>query len=93
MYTTIKNEVQQDENLSGILKARTKKACPFPREYGDVNWYTSPLDREGIPIRFNWSFTHLRKYVTECLQVMGGHTNRNYNFQMIKIPARYWRDR
>ena len=77
MYTTIKNEVQQHENLSGILKARTKKACPLPREYGPVSWYTSPLDKEGIPIRFNWSFTHLRNYVTECLQVMGGHTNRN----------------
>ena len=91
MYTTIKNEFQQDENLSGILKARTKKACPRPRENGLVNWYTSPLDKEGIPIRFNWRFTHLRKYVTECLQVMGGHTNRNYNFQMINIPAKYWR--
>ena len=22
---------------------------------------------------------------------MGGHTSRNYNFQRIKIPARYWR--
>ena len=29
MYTTIKNETQQDENLAGILKARTKKACLY----------------------------------------------------------------
>ena len=91
MYTTIKNETQQDENLSGILKARTKKACTLPREYGPVNWYTSPLDDKDIPIRFNWSFAHLRKYVTECVQAMGGHTNREYHFQLIKIPARYWR--
>ena len=91
MYTTIKNETQQDENLAGILKARTKKACPLPREYGPVNWYNSPLDHHGIPQRFNWSFAHLRKYVTECVQAMGGHTNQGYNFQMIKLPARYWR--
>ena len=91
MYTTIQNEVQQDENLAGILKARTKKACPLPREYGPVNWYTSPLDNQGIPLRFNWSFAHLRKYVTDCVQAMGGHTNRDYNLQLIKIPARYWR--
>ena len=91
MYATMKNEVQQDENLAEILKARTKKACPLPREYGPVNWYTSPLDNQGIPLRFNWSFAHLRKYVTECVQAMGGHTNRDYNFQLIKIPVRYWR--
>ena len=77
MYTTIKNEVQQDENLAGILKTRTKEACPLPREYGPVNWYTSPLDNQGIPLRFNWSFAHLRMYVTECVQDMGGHTNRD----------------
>ena len=91
MYTTFKNEVQQDENLAGILKARTKKACPLPREYGPVNWYTSPLDNQGIPLRFNWSFAHLREYVTECVQAMGGHTNRDYYFQLIEIPVRYWR--
>ena len=56
-----------------------------------MNWYTSPLDNQGNPLRFNWSFAHLRKYVTECVQAMGGHTNRDYNFQLIKIPVKYWR--
>ena len=31
MYTTIKSEVQQDENLMGISKARKKKTCPLSR--------------------------------------------------------------
>ena len=91
MYTTIKSEIQQVENLMGVLKARTKKACPLPREYGPVNWYIAPLERKGLRVRFDWSLTQLRVYVTECLQAMGGHTNRNYTFQSIKIPARYWR--
>ena len=64
MYTTIKSEIQQEENLMGILKARTKKACPLPREYGPVNWYNAPLDNQGIPVRFDWSLTSQRKYVT-----------------------------
>ena len=49
MYTTIKNEVQQDENLARKLKVRTKKACPLPREYVPVNWYTSPLTTKAFP--------------------------------------------
>ena len=77
MYTTIKSEIQQDENLMGVLKTRTKKACPLPREYGPVNCYNAPLDRKRLPVRYDWSLTQLRKYVTECLQAMGGHTNRN----------------
>ena len=91
MYTTIKSEIQQDENLMGAIKARTKKACPLPREYGPLNWYNAPLDRKGLPVRFDWSLTQVPKYVTECLLAKGGHTNRNYHFQSIKIPARYWR--
>ena len=54
MYTTIKNEVQQDENLSGILKARTKKACPLPQDYGPVNWYTSPLDKDSYSLQLEF---------------------------------------
>ena len=91
IYTTIKSEIQQDENLMGVLKTRTKKAYPLPRVCGPVNWYNAPLDRKGLPVRFDWSLTQLRKYVTDCLQAMCGHTNRNYTFQSIRIPARYWR--
>ena len=53
MYTTIKAEIQQEENLMGILLTRTKKACSLPREYGPVNWYASPLDFSGMPVRYN----------------------------------------
>ena len=64
---------------------------PVPRENGPLSWYKAPLDRKGLPVRYDWSLTQLRKYVTECLQAMGGHTNRNYTFKSIEIPARYWR--
>ena len=67
VYITIKSEIQQDENLMGVLKMRTKNACPLPREYGPVNWYNAPMGRKGLPVRFDWSLTQLRKYVTEGL--------------------------
>ena len=30
-------------------------------------------------------------YLNENLGGLGGHANRNHSFQMINIPARYWR--
>ena len=57
MYTTIKSEIQQDENLMGVIKARTKEASPVLQDYGPVNWYNAPLDRKGLPVRFDWSLT------------------------------------
>ena len=47
MRQTIKSEVQQDENLMGILKA-TKKTCPLPREFGPVNWYNALLTQQAF---------------------------------------------
>ena len=41
-YTTIKSEAQLEENMMGVIKARTRKACPLPREYRPVNWYHDP---------------------------------------------------
>ena len=32
-YTTIKTEKQLKENLMGLLRSRTRKACPLPREH------------------------------------------------------------
>ena len=53
MYTTIMAEIQQDENLMGSLRTRTNKACALSREYRPVNWYGSPLDSSGMPIRYS----------------------------------------
>ena len=91
MYTTIKAEIQQDENLMGTPRTRTKKACALPHEYGPANWYGSPLDASGMPIRFNWSMNSIRMYFNEILQALGGHLNREHAFETIKIPARKWR--
>ena len=91
MYTTIKAEIQQDENLMGILLTRTKKACALPREYGPVNWYASPLDSSGLPVRYNWSLSSIRTYLNANLRSIGGHLNREYAFELTKIPTRYLR--
>ena len=48
-YTTLKSERELEENLMGLLRARTRKACPLPREHGPVNWYSAPLSLEGVP--------------------------------------------
>ena len=87
----MKADFQQDENLMGILRTETKKACALPSEYGPVNWYVSPLDASGMPIRYNWSVGSIRTYLNESLQALEGHINRVHTFDMIKIPAQYWR--
>ena len=51
-YTTLKSERELEENLMGLLRARTRKACPLPREHGPVNWYSASLSLEGVPFRF-----------------------------------------
>ena len=59
-YTTLKSERELEENLVGLLRARTRKACPLPREHGPVNWYSAPLSLEGVPFRFPWSQEFVR---------------------------------
>ena len=62
-YTTLKSERELEENLVGLLRARTRKACPLPREHGPVNWYSAPLSLEGVPFRFPWSQEFVRKVI------------------------------
>ena len=62
-YTTLKSERELEENLMGLLRARTRKACPLPREHGPVNWYSAPLSLEGVPFRFAWSQEFIRKAI------------------------------
>ena len=85
MYTTtIKSEIQEDENLSGILRTRTKK----PPKNAPVNWCESPLVATGMPVRYNLSMTSLRAFVNESLRAFEGYTNIDHSFHMIKIPPR-----
>ena len=42
-------------------------------------------------MRYPWDWPTLRKYTTESLQALGGHTSRSNVFEMIKIPNRHWR--
>ena len=90
MYIMIKAEIHQYENLMGILLIRTKNARALPREYGPVR-YASPLDSSGTPVRYNLSLSSIRAYINESLRALGGHLNREYALEMIKIPTRYWR--
>ena len=52
VYTTIKTEQQAEENLMGVVRARSRKATVLPREYSPVNWYNAPVDLHGQPFRF-----------------------------------------
>ena len=65
MYTTVKSESQQKEILIEFLKARGKKSCPLPKEYGPVNWYAALLDQHYVPILYACRWPTLRKYVAE----------------------------
>ena len=62
-YTTIKTEKQLEENLTGLLRSRTRKASPMPQEHGPVDWYAAPLSLNGCLFRFPWSQEALRKTI------------------------------
>ena len=51
-YTTIKTEQQAEENMMGVVRARSRKAAVLPREYGPINWYNAPVDLNGQLFRF-----------------------------------------
>ena len=91
MYTTVKTESQQEVYLMGVLNSRAKKTGPLHTEYGPVNWYDAPLDEHGVPVRHPWDWPTQRKYTTESLRALGGHTSRSFAFGLIKISNRYWR--
>ena len=44
VYTTVKTEQQVEENMMGVVRARSRKAAVIPREYGPINWYNAPVD-------------------------------------------------
>ena len=90
-YTTLKSERQLEENLMGLLRARTRNACPLPREYSPINWYSAPLSLDGVPFRFPWSQDFIRKVVRASTSV-GPPIDPLYSFKCITLPNRYWKE-
>ena len=90
-YTTLKSEKQLEENLMGLLRARARKACPLPREYGPVNWYSAPLSLNGVPFRFPWSQEFIRKVIRASTSA-GPPVDPLYAFKCITFPNHYWKE-
>ena len=90
-YTTLKSEKQLEENLMGLLRARTRKACPLPREYGPVNWYSAPLSLNGVPFRFPWTQEFIRKVIRASTSA-GPPIDPLYAFKCITFPNHYWKE-
>ena len=90
-YTTLKSEKQLEENLMGLLRARTRKACPLPREYGPVNWYSAPLSLNGVPFRFPWTQEFIREVIRASTSA-GLPIDPLYTFKCINFPNHYWKE-
>ena len=90
-YTNLKSERQLEENLTGLLRARTRKACPLPREHGPINWYSAPLSLDGVPFRFPWSQDFTREVIRASTSA-GPPIDPLYSFKCISLPNRYWKE-
>ena len=75
----------------GLLRARTRKACPLPREYGPVNWYSAPLSLNGVPFRFPWTQEFIRKVIRASTSA-GPPIDPLYTFKCITFPNHYWKE-
>ena len=90
-YTTIKTEKQLEENLMGLLRARTRKASPLHQEHSPVNWYAAPLSLDGSPFQFLWSQETLRKIIKASMSARP-NVDPLYSFRCITFPNRYWKE-
>ena len=90
-YTTLKSEKQLEENLMGLLRARTRKACPLPREHGPVNWYAAPVSLDGVPFRLPWSQDFVRKVIRTSTSA-GPPIDPLYSFKCTTFPNQYWKE-
>ena len=90
-YTTIKTEQQAEENMMGVVRARSRKPAVLPREYGPINWYNAPVDLNGQPFRFPWSSDFIKKVINSCLRI-SPHVRSDYKFIYIQVPNRYWKE-
>ena len=90
-YPTVKTEQQVEENMMGVVRARSRKAAVLPREYGPINWYNGPVDLNGQPFRFPWSSDFIKTVINPCLQ-LSPHVRSDYKFKFIQVPNRYWKE-
>ena len=90
-YTTIKAELQAEENMMGVIRARARKAAVLPREYGPVNWYNAPMDLHGQPFRFPWTVDFIKKTINSRIDA-SPIDRSDYKFKFIKVPNRYWKE-
>ena len=89
-YTTIKTVQQADENMMGVIRARTRKARVLTSEWGPVNWYNALLDLNGKPFRFPWQIEALRKIINASLRA-SSNSRCKFTFKFIQISNRYWK--
>ena len=75
----------------GLLRARTRKACPLPREYGPVNWYSTPLSLNGVHFRFPWTQEFIRKVIRASTSA-GPPIDPLYIFRCITFPNHYLKE-
>ena len=90
-YTTVKTEQQVEENMMGVVRARSRKAAVLPRENGPINWYNASVDINGQPFRFSWSSDFIKKVINPCLE-LSPHVRSDYKFKLIQVPNRYWKE-
>ena len=90
-YTTIKTEQQAEENMVGVVRARSRKAAVLPQEYGPVNWYNAPADLNGQPFCFPLSSDFIKRVINSSLQI-SPHVRSDYKFKVIQVPNRYWKE-
>ena len=90
-YTTIKTELQAEENMMGVIRARPRKAAVLPRGYGPVNWYNAPMDIHGQPFRFPWTVDLIKKTINSSLDA-SPTVRSDYKFKFIKVPNHYWKE-
>ena len=90
-YTTIKTELQAEEIMMGVIRARLRKAAVLPREYGPVNWYNAPMDLHGQPFRFPWTVDFMKKTINPSLDARPT-VRSDYKFKFIKVPNRYLKE-
>ena len=90
VYTT-KTVQQPEENMMGVVRARSRKATVLPREYGPVNWYNAPVGLHGQPFRFPWSADFIKIVINSSLRV-SPNVRPDYKFKFIPVPNRYWKE-
>ena len=66
--------------MMGVVRARSRKTTVLPRENGPVNWYNTPVDLHGQPLRFPWSADFIKKVINASLR-LSPNVRPDYKFK------------